>query len=65
MKDQFPPIPEALVTELEKRFPPFYPSLAQNERELWMKGGEGRIIQFLRHKFNEQQGDRIRRKPNV
>jgi hypothetical protein len=65
MNDQFPPIPEALITELEKRFPPIYPSLAQNERDLWMKGGEGRIIQFLRCQFKEQQGSRIRRKPDV
>ena len=63
MSQQFPPIPETLLKELEACFPPAYPDLAKTERELWAKAGEGRVIQFLRATFEEQNKVRIRRTP--
>lgn len=63
MANQFPPIPKTLLEELERRFPPSYPDLSKNERELWAKAGEGRVIQFLRTQFDEQNETRIRRNP--
>lgn len=61
--DQFPPIPEVLLEELERRFAPTYPDLKLDEREVWAKAGEGRVIQFLRHQFNQQDKGRMRRSP--
>ncbi len=63
MSQSFPPIPEALIKELEARFPPTYPDLKQNEREVWAKAGEGRVVQFLRHQFEEQHRGRLKRSP--
>ncbi|WP_296084199.1 hypothetical protein [uncultured Agrobacterium sp.] len=63
MSQQFPPISEVLLEELERRFPPTYPDLKLNERELWAKAGEGRVIQFLRTQFKEQTKGRIRKSP--
>ncbi len=63
MSQSFPPIPELLLTELEKLFPPSYPDLNASEREPWAKAGEGRVINFLRRKFEEQNQTRTRRSP--
>lgn len=63
LSQSFPPISEVLLRELEKRFSPVYPDLAKNDRELWAKAGEGRVIQFLRAKFEEQDRGRTRRSP--
>ncbi|CDN47559.1 Hypothetical protein RG540_CH13790 [Neorhizobium galegae bv. orientalis str. HAMBI 540] len=63
MSQSFPPIPEVLLTELEKNFPPSYPDLKQSERELWAKAGEGRVVQFLRFQFEEQNKGRLKRSP--
>lgn len=63
MSQSIPPIPEGLLKELEKRFPPTYPDLSLSERELWAKAGEGRIIQFLRRQYNEQNEGRLKRSP--
>jgi hypothetical protein len=63
MSQQFPPIPEVLLKELERRFPPSYPDLKLDERELWAKAGEGRVIQFLRATFDEQDRTKMRRSP--
>lgn len=63
MSQSFPPIPELLLTELEKIFPATYPDLKQPDRELYAKAGEGRVIQFLRHRFEEQNKGRLKRSP--
>lgn len=61
MSQSFPPISQVLLEELERRFPPTYPDLKLDERELWAKAGEGRVIQFLRSRFDEQDGTRMRK----
>lgn len=63
MSQSFPPIPEVLLSELEKLFPPTYPDPKQPAAELWAKAGEGRVIQFLRNKFNEQNKGHLKRSP--
>lgn len=63
MSHSFPPIPEVLLTELEKLFPATYPDLKQPDRELYAKAGEGRVIEFLRRKFDEQNKGRLKRSP--
>ena len=64
MADQYPPIPKALLEDLERRFAPTYPDPTKDdERQLWAKAGEGRVVSFLRAKFEEQNETRTRRNP--
>jgi len=61
---EYPPIPRALLEDLEQRFPPRYPDLkTDSDRDVWAKAGEGRVIQFLRAMYEDQNNTRIRKNP--
>lgn len=53
-KIQFPPIPEALVSELNRRFPEYSADLKWSEKEVWYMSGQRAVVRFLLHIFEEQ-----------
>jgi hypothetical protein len=42
-----PPISQDLLKALSERFPDRCPNPADSEREVWMKAGERRVVEFL------------------
>ncbi len=55
MQDElFPSIPEALLTELNARYPERSPELEWSDREIWLRAGERRVIRFLNEMFKRQ-----------
>ena len=58
MKEQtFPSIPEALLEELERRFPERSARPGDTIEDLFFKGGQRDVIRFLRGQFNIQHVD--------
>lgn len=49
-----PAIPDRLVVALDKKFPHRCPNPKDSEREIWMKAGERRVVDFLIEQFNRQ-----------
>jgi hypothetical protein len=49
------PIPEALLKELEQRFPDCAPDLKWTDREVWFKAGQASVCSFLREQRQQQQ----------
>lgn len=47
-------VPEALLEELEKRFPDQCPSKEDTDREVWIKVGNVEVLRFLRKQFDVQ-----------
>lgn len=47
-------IPEALLEELEKRFPDQCPSIEDSERMIWLKAGRVDVLRFLRKQYELQ-----------
>jgi len=50
----FPPIPKALMDELNFRFPEKTPSMTDSDREIWASVGRRSVIQFLNKEFERQ-----------
>ena len=50
----FPPIPKALMDELNFRFPEKTPSMTDTDREIWANVGRRSVIQFLNKEFERQ-----------
>lgn len=53
-EDRFPPIPEELLKELQRRFPHKSPQLNETERGLLWRGGQRSVVDLLEWQFNEQ-----------
>lgn len=53
-KIQFPTIPQALLAELDRRFPECCADLKWSEKEIWFMSGQRSIVRFLLHIFEEQ-----------
>lgn len=51
----FPPIDHVLMAELERIFPHRCPDPKDSEREIWMKAGERRVVDFLKAHYGDQQ----------
>lgn len=51
----FPFIDPILMAELERRFPHRCPDPKDSEREIWMKAGERRLVDFLQSVHRDQQ----------
>jgi hypothetical protein len=51
---EFPFIPEALLTALDKAFPLTCPNLNDSERTIFVQVGHRQVIEFLRIKLAEQ-----------
>lgn len=50
----FPPIPKALMDELNLRFPEKTPLMSDTDREIWANVGRRSVIQFLNKEFERQ-----------
>ena len=50
----FPPIPRALMEELNLRFPEKTPLMTDSDREIWASVGRRSVIQFLNKEFERQ-----------
>lgn len=46
--NDIPPVPDALITALEKRFPDTCPDLTDSEREIFFKAGAVSVIKLLK-----------------
>ncbi|RTL93870.1 hypothetical protein EJV44_15475 [Ancylobacter aquaticus] len=55
LEDQFPPVPEALVAALERRFPDRAPNMEASDREVWAGVGSVRVVRFLRQQLEQQK----------
>lgn len=58
MNDDFqdpPAIDKALLDWLDKVMPERSPNPLDNDREIWMKAGERRLINMLRMQYADQQ----------
>ena len=54
----FPHIPETLMRELERLFPPIKPSLATMEwpdKRLWFESGKHEVVAHLRRQYDIQR----------
>ena len=56
---QFPRIPEALLKELNKRFPECCADLEWSEKQVWFMSGQRAVVRFLNHIFTEHQRDNL------
>lgn len=43
-----PPVPPALITALEKRYPNRCPQIEDSERLIWMNAGKAELVAWLR-----------------
>jgi hypothetical protein len=50
----FPLIPEALVEELDRRFPEMSADPGWSDREIWIKSGQRSVVRFLMGQFKRQ-----------
>lgn len=50
----FPPIPKALMDELNLRFPEKTPLMTDTDREIWANVGKRAVVQFLNSIFKKQ-----------
>ncbi len=50
----FPIVPEALLAELNERFPEQTPDEGWTDREIWIRVGQRRIVRFLNSVFAKQ-----------
>jgi hypothetical protein len=53
---------DALVQWLDTLYPEKSPDPKDSEREIWMKAGERRVINFLIHKINQNEGKVLKEK---
>lgn len=53
-KSDFPPIPKALMDELQKRFPDTLPEIFTPLEQIRALQGEQRVIRFLKHQYELQ-----------
>ncbi len=51
----FPLIPEALLVELNNRFPEMCADLEWTERQVWYVSGQRSVVRFLNLLFHEQR----------
>lgn len=53
-RNSFPPVPLALIEELEKRFPDRIPDDVQEHTSFAELVGQQKVIRFLRREFDKQ-----------
>lgn len=54
-----PPLSEALVRNLEERFPDRCPDVLDTERRIWMDAGAAALVRFLRQELERQKRDGV------
>ena len=52
---QFPMITEAMIVELNNRWPEMCADLEWTERQVWFRSGQRSVVRFLNLVFHEQQ----------
>lgn len=57
----FPSIPKVLLDALNERFPERCPDVLWNDREIWLKCGERRLVRFLNSEFARQNENILNR----
>jgi len=57
----FPPIPKMLLEALNERFPERCPDILWEDREVWAKFGERRVVRFLNSEFKRQNENILNR----
>ena len=51
----FPGIPQGIVEELERRFPPKCPGIRDSEREIFHYAGKVSLVEWLRVQYDRQK----------
>jgi len=54
-----PHIPKPLLDELDKRYPHRCPSPTETEREIWMKAGARRLVDWLQEQHRRQEQESL------
>lgn len=54
-KQKFPPVPAALIDELERRFRDRIPDTVPTQDEVGVLVGQQQVVRFLRREFDRQQ----------
>ena len=52
--DKMPPVPKALLEELERRMGEFHPNLDTPDRRIWYELGRRAYLKFLRRVYERQ-----------
>ena len=52
--NDFPTVPEALLRELDRRFPERCPDPKDSDREIWIEVGRRQVVRFLLKQFEIQ-----------
>lgn len=53
-ENNFPLIPKLLLDELNQRYPERSAEPEWADREIWLKGGERRVVRFLNEMYKRQ-----------
>jgi hypothetical protein len=56
-----PPLSQDLLKALNERFPDRCPNPTDTEREIWMKAGERRLVEFLLTQKRQQDNNILTR----
>jgi Ni,Fe-hydrogenase III component G len=57
----FPPVSEVLLKELNERFPEQTPDQAWDDREIWIRVGQRKVVKFLNEQFARQNENILNR----
>ena len=57
---QFPTISEAMIVELNNRWPEMCADLSWETKQVWFAAGQRSVIRFLNAIFNEQQQNALK-----
>ena len=52
---QFPTISEAMIVELNNRWPEMCADLSWDEKQVWFSAGQRSVVRFMNAIFNDQQ----------
>lgn len=55
LEKSFPPIPKALLEELNSRFPECCADLEWDEKQIWFFSGQRAVVRFLNLIYQQQQ----------
>jgi len=56
----FPQISDALIKELNLRFPEHCAELEWEEKQVWFVSGQRAVVRFLNHHYKQQQENVLR-----
>ena len=53
--DDFPSIPRGLIEALECRMPERWPNPEMPDRDIWVRAGQLKVLEYIRSVFDKQQ----------